>query len=45
MNVGQTLDGPLHYSVIAAAFSSEKPSLPVKMKVTAYPYKQSRDVR
>jgi len=45
MNVGQKLDGPLHYSVIEAAFSSEKPSLPAKMKVTSYPYKQSSDVR
>lgn len=45
VNVGQKLDGPLHYTVIEAAFSSAKPSLPFKMKVTAHPLGQSSDIR
>jgi Icc-related predicted phosphoesterase len=37
INVGQTDAGPLHYAVIEARFPESTESLPISMKVTAYP--------
>jgi Icc-related predicted phosphoesterase len=44
VNVGQTDAGPLHYTVIEAEFPGEAPSLPSRMRVTAYPRGESVDV-
>jgi Icc-related predicted phosphoesterase len=41
LNLGQKLDGPLHYALIEVSFELTKPVLPSFMKVTAYPYQQS----
>ena len=44
VNVGQTDAGPLHYTFIEAEFPGDSPSLPSKMRVTAYPAGESVDV-
>jgi hypothetical protein len=41
LNLGQKMDGPLHYAVIEASFDSTKPSLPASLKITAYPRQES----
>lgn len=41
VNVGQARSGPLHYSLVEAAFSSAKPSLPSTLRVTAFPWNQT----
>jgi len=41
LNLGQKLDGPLHYSLIELSFEGAKPALPVRIKVTAYPHQRS----
>jgi len=41
INVGQKLDGPLHYCLIEATFPRPTPSLPTSIKVTAYPHNES----
>ena len=37
INVGQTDHGPLRYCFIEAEFTNDTPSLPVQMRVTAFP--------
>lgn len=44
VNVGQTEAGPLHYTLVEAEFSSDIPSLPSRMRVTAFPRNESVDV-
>ena len=41
LNLGQKMDGPLHYAVIEVSFETTKPSLPASMKITAYPRQES----
>ena len=41
LNLGQKMDGPLHYALIEASFNAMKPSLPALMTVTAYPRQES----
>ena len=41
VNLGQKLDGPLHYCVIEAIFPRPTPSLPTRITVTAYPHNES----
>ena len=41
VNVGQKLDGPLHYCVIEAEFPTPAPCLPWRTQLTAYPWEQS----
>jgi Icc-related predicted phosphoesterase len=40
VNVGQKLDGTLHYSLIELEFPNSTPCLPQRVKVTAYPWDQ-----
>jgi len=40
-NVGQTAAGPLHYAIVEADFSKNATSLPVSMKIIAYPKGES----
>jgi len=41
LNLGQKMDGPLHYALIEASFDTAKPSLPGCMKLIAYPRQES----
>ena len=41
VNVGQTENGPLHYCLIEAEFQDAARSLPIRMQVTAYPWKET----
>lgn len=41
VNVGQTDNGPLHYSLVEAEFESASPTLPTRMAVTAYPWQET----
>jgi Icc-related predicted phosphoesterase len=41
VNAGQTLSGPLHYTVLEAEFRNETPCLPERLKITAYPWGES----
>jgi len=41
VNLGQKLDGPLHYCVIEATFPRPTPLLPTSITVTAYPHNES----
>ena len=41
VNVGQTENGPLHYCLVEAEFKNASPSLPTRMKVTAYPWHET----
>ena len=42
VNVGQTDAGPLHYTLVEAEFPGETPSLPSRMRVTAFPMDETR---
>lgn len=44
VNVGQKLDGPLHYSVVEFEFPGSTPCLPQCIKVTAYPWNQTMEL-
>jgi Icc-related predicted phosphoesterase len=44
INVGQRLDGPLHYTVIEMQFPKTTPCLPRYIQVTAYPWQQSIEI-
>ena len=41
VNVGQTQHGPLHYCLIEAEFQTDSPDLPIRMRVTAFPWRQT----
>lgn len=40
VNAGQTDSGPLHYCVIETEFAKATPSLPVRVRVEAWPYRE-----
>ena len=44
VNVGQKLDGPLHYCVIEFTFAKPTPCLPSRILVSAYPWDQSVEI-
>jgi len=44
VNLGQTVDGPLHYGILEAEFVQAAPCLPSRMRFTAFPWNQSLDV-
>ncbi len=44
VNVGQKLDGPLHYSMIELEFPKSTPCTPRCVKVTAFPWDQAVEV-
>src|ERR1039458_8201850 len=44
LNVGQKLDGPLHYCVLEFTFPQSTPSLPSRIRVSAYPWDQSLEI-
>ena len=41
VNAGQTEHGPLHYTVVEAFFTGESRSLPVRLRISAYPWRES----
>jgi Icc-related predicted phosphoesterase len=44
VNVGQKLDGPLHYCLVEIEFKKPVPSRPSRLRVTALPWNQTVDV-
>jgi Icc-related predicted phosphoesterase len=44
INVGQKLDGPLHYSVIEMEFPGATPCLPRSVRVGAFPWEQTLEL-
>lgn len=44
VNVGQNSTGPLRYTLVEAEFPSDAPSLPTRMRVTAYPMEETVDI-
>ena len=44
VNAGQSDTGPLHYCVIEAEFPKTAPSLPVRVRVRAWPYGESLEL-
>jgi Icc-related predicted phosphoesterase len=44
INLGHTEVGPLHYSLVEAEFAERAPSLPMRMRITAYPHRESLDI-
>jgi Icc-related predicted phosphoesterase len=44
VNVGQSPNAPLHYTIVDAEFPSAEPSLPSRLTVTAYPWNESVQV-
>jgi Icc-related predicted phosphoesterase len=45
VNVGQTDNGPLHYCFVEAEFAGTSTSLPTRMRVTAYPWRETHYLR
>jgi Icc-related predicted phosphoesterase len=44
VNVGQSTSGPLRFSLVEGEFAGTGPSLPVTMRVTAYPVAETVDI-
>src|ERR1017187_8529022 len=44
LNVGQKLDGPPHYCVLEFTFPKSTPSLPSRIRVSAYPWDQCLEI-
>src|ERR1017187_5443871 len=44
INVGQKLDGPLHYCVLEFTFPKSTPSLPSRIRMSAYPWDQCLEI-
>ena len=44
VNAGQNDAGPLHYCLIEAHFATPTPSLPTKLKITAFPQGKTHDL-
>jgi hypothetical protein len=41
VNLGQTTAGPLRYSLVEAEYANKTPSLPLRMRITAFPTEES----